>query len=238
MNRSRQLTAGLQYLRNKQWRRRDGSTTTGRELGERTSAPWREQYATGHMLTDALVLPLLNCARCLDTTNRCPLAGRLAITTGASAHHNYGDPLSLPTAGHHRLCRSSRMVIWGGGIFAPYATTWFKFLEGLPIKGKVATTVTRVALDQLVAAPVVLSGGSRVAQRCTALHSSTGAHGQRTDGATAFFTAMTFMEGGTWGQAKDKLRTVGDSGRKRREGSLLTTSLQSFWPTLKTNWTL
>jgi len=58
----------------------------------------------------------------------------------------------------------SRIVIWGGGIFAPAVGAWFRVLEKIPIQNKLGVTVARVALDQLVAAPVVLSSECRLLQ--------------------------------------------------------------------------
>lgn len=52
----------------------------------------------------------------------------------------------------------SRIVVWGGGIFAPAVTVWFRQLEKLPIKAKWPGAFARMALDQLVFAPIVLSG--------------------------------------------------------------------------------
>lgn len=75
-----------------------------------------------------------------------------------------------------------RTVIWGGGIYAPVVTVWFRVLDRIPIKNKVAGTVTRVALDQLVSAPIVLTG---------------------------FFTVMTLLEGKTLDDAKAKWKEVG-----------------------------
>lgn len=58
----------------------------------------------------------------------------------------------------HEWNRTGRLVIWGGAIYAPVVTTWFRVLERIPIKNKVTGTITRVALDQLVSAPIVLTG--------------------------------------------------------------------------------
>jgi protein Mpv17 len=56
---------------------------------------------------------------------------------------------------------------------------WFKVLQKLPVKNKVAATVTRVGLDQFVFAPVILS---------------------------TFFTTMGLMEGKKMSQIQDKLK--------------------------------
>jgi len=55
----------------------------------------------------------------------------------------------------------SRIVVWGGGIFAPAVTVWFRTLERLPIKSKWPATFARVGLDQFVFAPIVLTGEFR-----------------------------------------------------------------------------
>ncbi|RSH87741.1 Protein required for ethanol metabolism [Apiotrichum porosum] len=82
---------------------------------------------------------------------------------------------------NHDYARTGRIVIWGGGCFAPFATTWFRFLQNLPIKSKIPATITRVALDQTVAAPIVLS---------------------------TFFTVMTLLEGKDMNAVKDKWQST------------------------------
>lgn len=77
----------------------------------------------------------------------------------------------------HDIPRTARIVIWGGGIFAPVVTVWFRFLQSLPIANKTLATATRVGLDQFVMAPSILTG---------------------------FFTIMTLMEGKTLEDAKAK----------------------------------
>ncbi|WVQ95538.1 protein SYM1 [Kwoniella sp. CBS 9459] len=78
---------------------------------------------------------------------------------------------------NHDFVRTARIVVWGGGIFAPVVTVWFRTLERLPIKSKWPATFARVGLDQFVFAPIVLSG---------------------------FFTAMTLMEGKDMNAVKQK----------------------------------
>ncbi|WVQ63172.1 protein SYM1 [Kwoniella botswanensis] len=77
----------------------------------------------------------------------------------------------------HDFVRTARIVVWGGGIFAPAVTVWFRTLERLPIKSKWPATFARVGLDQFVFAPFVLTG---------------------------FFHAMTLMEGKTLADARAK----------------------------------
>ncbi|WOO78799.1 Protein SYM1 [Vanrija pseudolonga] len=93
---------------------------------------------------------------------------------------------------NHDLARTGRIVIWGAGIFAPLVTVWLRALDKIPIKNKIAGTITRVAADQLIAAPTFLTG---------------------------FFTVMTLLEGKDLAAAKQKWH-------------------ESFFPTLKANWTL
>ena len=86
-----------------------------------------------------------------------------------------------------RLCAeltSRRIVVWGGGMFAPFVTVWFKTLERVPIKGKTPAALTKACLDQFVAAPAVLS---------------------------TFFCVMTLMEGKTVEDAKKKWETVSEN---------------------------
>lgn len=51
-----------------------------------------------------------------------------------------------------------RIVTWGGGIFAPAVTVWFRQLEKLPIRSKWPAAIARTALDQFAFAPIVVSG--------------------------------------------------------------------------------
>ncbi|KAF2801566.1 uncharacterized protein BDZ99DRAFT_469568 [Mytilinidion resinicola] len=52
------------------------------------------------------------------------------------------------------LSRTGRMALYGGAIFGPAATTWFKFLSTkVTLPNANATIVARVAADQLVFAP-------------------------------------------------------------------------------------
>jgi hypothetical protein len=48
--------------------------------------------------------------------------------------------------------------MWGGGIFAPAVTVWFRTLESIKMRNTLVQTATRVGLDQFVFAPCVLSG--------------------------------------------------------------------------------
>ncbi|KAK8846516.1 protein SYM1 [Kwoniella newhampshirensis] len=80
----------------------------------------------------------------------------------------------------HDFARTARIVVWGGGIFAPVVNVWFRTLEKLPLRSRWPATFARVGLDQFAFAPFVLTG---------------------------FFTAMTLMEGKDLKAAKAKWDT-------------------------------
>ncbi|KAA8912319.1 hypothetical protein FN846DRAFT_903664 [Sphaerosporella brunnea] len=71
----------------------------------------------------------------------------------------------------HNFAATARMTIYGGCVFGPAAVGWYKVLEKFVVFKKHSNlqTAARVALDQLVFAPI---------------------------GIGAFFSAMTVMEGG------------------------------------------
>ncbi|KKY39229.1 putative mpv17 pmp22 family protein [Diaporthe ampelina] len=57
----------------------------------------------------------------------------------------------------HDLARTGRMVLYGGAVFGPAATTWYKFLaKNVNLKSPNGTILARVALDQGVFAPVFI----------------------------------------------------------------------------------
>ncbi|KAI0203531.1 hypothetical protein F4808DRAFT_457804 [Astrocystis sublimbata] len=71
----------------------------------------------------------------------------------------------------HELARTGRMFAYGGAVFGPAATTWFKILsQKVVLRNKNAEILARVACDQLIFAPTfigiflstmaVLEGGS------------------------------------------------------------------------------
>ncbi|EPE31828.1 hypothetical protein GLAREA_11910 [Glarea lozoyensis ATCC 20868] len=52
---------------------------------------------------------------------------------------------------NHELARTGRMALYGGAIFGPAATTWFKFLQNkIVLKNKNLEIVARVAADQTI----------------------------------------------------------------------------------------
>ncbi|KAK3329494.1 hypothetical protein B0H66DRAFT_27380 [Apodospora peruviana] len=57
----------------------------------------------------------------------------------------------------HELARTGRMALYGGTVFGPAATLWFRFLQrNVNFKSANATTVARVACDQGLFAPVAI----------------------------------------------------------------------------------
>jgi len=61
-------------------------------------------------------------------------------------------------AAAHDLARTGRMALYGGVVFGPAATTWFRLLQRrVVVPGSPnATIAARVACDQLVFAPVFI----------------------------------------------------------------------------------
>ncbi|CZR56008.1 probable Protein sym-1 [Phialocephala subalpina] len=52
---------------------------------------------------------------------------------------------------NHDIMRSGRMALYGGAVFGPAATTWFKFLQNkVVLRNKNAEILTRVAADQTI----------------------------------------------------------------------------------------
>ncbi|ESZ98317.1 hypothetical protein SBOR_1310 [Sclerotinia borealis F-4128] len=57
----------------------------------------------------------------------------------------------------HEIVRTGRMALYGGAIFGPLATKWFKFLQThIVLKNKNLEMAARVAADQCVVAPISL----------------------------------------------------------------------------------
>ncbi|KAL8837786.1 MAG: hypothetical protein Q9170_002404 [Blastenia crenularia] len=51
----------------------------------------------------------------------------------------------------HNLARTGRMALYGGAVFGPAATTWFKFLQNrITLRSENATIAARVLTDQSV----------------------------------------------------------------------------------------
>ncbi|KAI9743602.1 MAG: Protein required for ethanol metabolism [Claussenomyces sp. TS43310] len=52
---------------------------------------------------------------------------------------------------NHELARTGRMALYGGAVFGPAATTWFKFLQDkIVLKNKNLEIAARVAADQTI----------------------------------------------------------------------------------------
>ncbi|KAH9814336.1 integral membrane protein [Melampsora americana] len=80
---------------------------------------------------------------------------------------------------NHEWARTLRLASYGGFVFAPLATRWFKTLEFINFKNIMATRALKIGLDQFVAAPTMLA---------------------------VFFTSMNYLEGNDLEQAEERLR--------------------------------
>ncbi|KAF6818147.1 integral membrane mpv17 pmp22 [Colletotrichum plurivorum] len=57
----------------------------------------------------------------------------------------------------HEWSRTARMALYGGTVFGPAATTWFKFLQhNVVFRNKNVEMLARVGVDQGVFAPVMI----------------------------------------------------------------------------------
>ncbi|KAL0935040.1 integral membrane mpv17 pmp22 [Colletotrichum truncatum] len=57
----------------------------------------------------------------------------------------------------HEWARTARMALYGGAVFGPAATTWFKFLQhNVVLRNKNLEILARVGADQGVFAPVMI----------------------------------------------------------------------------------
>ncbi|KAK1923013.1 protein SYM1 [Papiliotrema laurentii] len=98
----------------------------------------------------------------------------------------------------HDYARTGRIVVWGGGIFAPAVTVWFRALERVPIKAKWPGAIARMSLDQFLFAPMVLTG---------------------------FFTYMTLAEGKDMDAVKAKWNSSFESTLKTNWGVFIPVQL-------------
>ncbi|KAJ5273782.1 Mpv17/PMP22 [Penicillium angulare] len=58
----------------------------------------------------------------------------------------------------HDFARTGRMALYGGAVFGPVATGWYRVLQNhIVFKSTAVTTVARVAADQFAFAPVQLT---------------------------------------------------------------------------------
>ncbi|KAH9828964.1 uncharacterized protein C8Q71DRAFT_792178 [Rhodofomes roseus] len=81
----------------------------------------------------------------------------------------------------HDLVRTGRGALYGATIFGPTYTTWLKWLNSLKFSSRFREIICKVFLDQFVYAPTIIA---------------------------TYFTTMTFMEGKTAADAKERLRTA------------------------------
>ncbi|KAK0549809.1 Protein required for ethanol metabolism [Tilletia horrida] len=79
----------------------------------------------------------------------------------------------------HDLLRTTRLAFYGGVIFSPYLLQWFKVLDKIQFKNRIATITTRVAVDQTISAPIIV---------------------------TMFLSSTTLLAGGSTTDVKEKLR--------------------------------
>jgi len=79
----------------------------------------------------------------------------------------------------HEWARTARLAGYGGFVFAPLGTRWFKTLDFIQLKNRGLTTFLKLSIDQLVAAPTMLA---------------------------FFFTTMNYLEGNDLKQAEERLR--------------------------------
>lgn len=110
--------------------------------------------------------------------SRRPMLGNIATSAVLFATGDVLAQQAIEKRGKdHDYVRTARIVMWGGGIFAPAVTVWFRTLERIKFKSAIATTAARVGLDQFAFAPTVLTG---------------------------FFTVMTLLEGKGLGDVEKK----------------------------------
>ncbi|GAA5974015.1 hypothetical protein JCM8115_005987 [Rhodotorula mucilaginosa] len=81
---------------------------------------------------------------------------------------------------NHDIMRTVRLSAYGGLIFAPLITRVYGGIDRIRFSSKVTTTVARVAVDQFVLTPCVLS---------------------------LFFTCQSLLEGKGFGEAKRRIET-------------------------------
>ncbi|MBW0479679.1 hypothetical protein O181_019394 [Austropuccinia psidii MF-1] len=79
----------------------------------------------------------------------------------------------------HEWLRTARLASYGGFVFAPLGTRWFKTLDFIQFKNRGLSNLVKLSLDQLVAAPTMLA---------------------------FFFTTMNYLEGNDLQQAEERLR--------------------------------
>ncbi|KAF3480605.1 uncharacterized protein GIQ15_05952 [Arthroderma uncinatum] len=87
----------------------------------------------------------------------------LTQSIGSAVLFGTGDVLAqqlVDRAGieNHDYARTGRMVLYGGAIFGPAATTWYKFMQrNIVFRSPKATLVARVCADQVLFTPTHLT---------------------------------------------------------------------------------
>ena len=108
-------------------------------------------------------------------------------------------------------------MTWGGGIFAPALTVWFRALERVPVKGKWPAALVRTGLDQFAFAPLVITGKLQPSACLYRLYPELGlTQDEQLMPVIGFFTVMTLLEGKDMNAVKKKWDEV-------REGILIGT---------------
>ncbi|KAF8525792.1 hypothetical protein BU17DRAFT_83278 [Hysterangium stoloniferum] len=90
----------------------------------------------------------------------------------------------------HDYQRTARITLYGGALFGPIMTKWYQFLGDIKFKTPMRSLIARVGLDQVVLAPVAVA---------------------------FFFSSMTFLEGKSITEAKNRVEAA-------------------YYPTLLRNW--
>ncbi|KAJ5531942.1 hypothetical protein N7504_009835 [Penicillium tannophilum] len=93
------------------------------------------------------------------------LAARPILTTSISSAVLFGsgDVLAQQAVDRrglekHDFARTGRMALYGGAVFGPAATQWYRILQRhINLKSRAGTTIARVAADQMVFAPIQLT---------------------------------------------------------------------------------
>ncbi len=123
----------------------------------------------------------------------------------------------------------SRIITWGGGVFAPAVTVWFRALERIPIKSRWPAALVRTGLDQFAFAPFVVSGPSNTSH-------AVGTKLLRPE--IGFFAVMTLLEGKDMNAVKLKWNEVCSFLRIETDLGSDWWLFQAFVPTLQANWSL
>ncbi|KAF2664115.1 hypothetical protein BT63DRAFT_429652 [Microthyrium microscopicum] len=107
---------------------------------------------------------------------------------------------------NHAYSRTARMALYGGTIFGPAATTWYRFLQArVNLSSKATTVAARVGLDQLVFTPINLTCFLSSMAVMEGWKSSTGVGGGGVNGSSVSAGERVREKmGSTFGQAFGK----------------------------------